>query len=54
MDMDQRRSVVIVGGGFAGTAAARELAGKLPADVDLTLVSEESYTTFNPMVAAAS
>jgi NADH dehydrogenase len=53
MDMDQRRSVVIVGGGFAGTAAARELAGKLPADVDLTLVSEESYTTFNPMLPEA-
>lgn len=51
--MTERRSVVIVGGGFAGTAAARELAGKLPADVDLTLVSEESYTTFNPMLPEA-
>jgi NADH:ubiquinone reductase (H+-translocating) len=51
--MLQRRSVVIVGGGFAGTAAARELAGKLPADVDLTLVSEESYTTFNPLLPEA-
>jgi NADH dehydrogenase len=51
--MNQRRSVVIVGGGFAGTAAARELAGRLPADVDLTLVSEESYTTFNPMLPEA-
>ncbi len=47
------RSVVIVGGGFAGTAAARELAGRLPADVELTLVSEESYTTFNPMLPEA-
>ena len=51
--MSQRRSVVIVGGGFAGTSAARELAGKLPPDVDLTLVSEESYTTFNPMLPEA-
>ena len=51
--MVQRRSVVIVGGGFAGTSAARQLAGKLPADVDLILVSEESYTTFNPMLPEA-
>jgi NADH dehydrogenase len=51
--MQPRRSVVIVGGGFAGTAAARALAGRLPADVDLTLVSEESYTTFNPMLPEA-
>lgn len=51
--MNQRRSVVIVGGGFAGTAAARELAGKLPDHVDLTLISEESYTTFNPMLPEA-
>ena len=51
--MNPRRSVVIVGGGFAGTSAARELAGRLPADVDLTLVSEESYTTFNPLLPEA-
>lgn len=51
--MIQRRSVVIVGGGFAGTATARALAGKLPADVGLTLVSEESYTTFNPLLPEA-
>jgi len=51
--MRQARSVVIVGGGFAGTAAARALAGKLPADVELTLISEESYTTFNPMLPEA-
>ena len=29
---------------------ARRLAGRLPADVTLTLVSEESDTTFNPML----
>ena len=49
--MVKQRSVVIVGGGFAGTAVARRLARRLPADVRLTLVSEESYTTFNPMLA---
>lgn len=51
--MGMRRSVVILGGGFAGTSAARELAGRLPPDVDLTLISEESYTTFHPMLPEA-
>ncbi len=43
----------MVGGGFAGTTVARRLAGRLPADVTLTLVSEESYTTFNPLLPEA-
>ncbi|MCD6040497.1 MAG: dehydrogenase [Burkholderiales bacterium] len=47
------RSIVIAGGGFAGTTAARALQGRLPADVSLTLVSEESYTTFNPLLPEA-
>ena len=51
--MQNRRSVVIVGGGFAGTTAARAVVGRLPADVDLVLVSEESYTTFNPLLPEA-
>ena len=42
-------SIVIVGGGFAGTTLARELQRTLP----LTLISEESYTTFNPMLPEA-
>ena len=51
--MNPHKSIVIVGGGFAGTAVARKLAGRLPAGVRLTLVSEESYTTFNPMLREA-
>jgi NADH dehydrogenase len=46
-------NIVIVGGGFAGTTLARELQGRLPQGVSLTLVSEESYTTFNPMLPEA-
>lgn len=45
------RHIVIVGGGFGGTALARRLERRLPEDVQLTLVSEESTTTFNPLLA---
>ena len=43
--------IVILGGGFAGATLARHLAGRLPAGWEALLVSEESYTTFNPMLA---
>ena len=46
-------SIIIVGGGFAGTTLARELQRALPPDVSLTLISEESYTPFNPMLPEA-
>jgi NADH dehydrogenase len=46
-------SIVIVGGGFAGTTLARELQRTLPRGATLTLISEESYTTFNPMLPEA-
>jgi NADH dehydrogenase len=42
-------AIVIVGGGFAGTTLARALQRRLPP----TLISEESYTTFNPMLPEA-
>src|SRR5215468_9821678 len=45
------RNIVIVGGGFAGTTAARVLERSLPPGCRVMLVSEESYTTFNPMLA---
>lgn len=50
--MDTREhTLLIVGGGFAGTTAARALERGLPAGWRVVLVSEESYTTFNPMLA---
>jgi NADH dehydrogenase len=45
------RNIVIVGGGFAGTTLARALETRLPPGHRVVLVSEESYTTFNPMLA---
>lgn len=45
------KNVVIVGAGFAGTTLARRLERSLPAPWRVVLVSEESYTTFNPMLA---
>ncbi|KQV87545.1 NAD(P)/FAD-dependent oxidoreductase [Pelomonas sp. Root1237] len=44
------RTLAIIGGGFAGTTLAKSLHGRLPAGWQLLLISEESYTTFNPML----
>jgi NADH dehydrogenase len=52
VDADER-NIVIVGGGFAGTTAAREIQRRLPAGHRVVLVSEESYTTFNPLLPEA-
>jgi NADH dehydrogenase len=49
--MDEDKQIVIVGGGFAGTTLATELERCLPSGHRVVLVSEESYTTFNPMLA---
>jgi NADH dehydrogenase len=53
MSVEKTRNVVIVGGGFAGTTLARALDARLPAGYELLLVSEESHTTFNPMLPEA-
>lgn len=44
------RSIVVIGGGFAGTTLLQTLAPRLPRGWQLVLISEESYTTFNPML----
>ena len=49
--MGDTRNIVIVGGGFAGTTLAKALQFRLSADHRVVLVSEESYTTFHPMLA---
>lgn len=45
------KNIVIIGGGFAGTTLARHLEKLLRPPYRVILVSEESYTTFNPMLA---
>ena len=47
------QTIVIVGGGFAGTTLARALDRRPPPGYELLLVSEESYTTFHPMLPEA-
>jgi NADH dehydrogenase len=48
---DPLRNIVVVGGGFAGTTFARRLQRRMPRGFRLMMISEESYTTFNPMLA---
>ena len=49
----QPLSIVIVGGGFAGTALARTLDARRLPGLQITLISEESTTTFHPMLPEA-
>ena len=43
--------IVIVGGGFAGTAVAQRLERRLrPDEADIVLLSRENYTLFTPML----
>jgi NADH dehydrogenase len=44
------KKLVIVGGGFAGMKAAQALEHTLPPDWTLTLVSQENFITFNPLL----
>ena len=47
------KTIVVVGGGFAGTTLVRALERRLPNDCELMLISDESYTTFSPMLPEA-
>ena len=44
------KNLVVVGGGFAGTRVTRALEHTLPPDWTLTLVSQENFITFNPLL----
>jgi NADH dehydrogenase len=44
------KSLIVIGGGFAGIKAAQALERTLPSDWTLTLVSQENFITFNPLL----
>ena len=44
------KHLVIIGGGFAGITLAQQLEHKLPEGWKLTLVSQENFITFNPLL----
>jgi NADH dehydrogenase len=44
------RRLVVIGGGFAGITLAQRLERQLPPDWHLTLVSQENFITFNPLL----
>ena len=44
------KNLIIVGGGFAGMKAAQALEHTLPPDWTLTLISQENFITFNPLL----
>ena len=45
------KTVVIVGGGFAGVECAQRLERQLPIDWQIVLFSDQNYTTFTPLLA---
>lgn len=47
---NEPKRIVVVGGGFAGITLAQQLEGKLPPDWRLTLVSQENFITFSPLL----
>ena len=47
------KTVVVVGGGFAGVRVAGDLIARGIPDCEILLISEESYTTYNPMLPEA-
>jgi NADH dehydrogenase len=44
------KNLVVIGGGFAGTRVTRALEHTLPPNWTLTLVSQENFITFNPLL----
>ncbi|NBC23210.1 MAG: FAD-dependent oxidoreductase [Gammaproteobacteria bacterium] len=50
LQRNDRRHVVIVGGGFAGVNVARRLEKRLDRDWEIYLLSEENYLTYKPLL----
>lgn len=50
IQMNAKKNLVIVGGGFAGVTLARKLEGILPQDWDIFLLSKTNFITYNPLL----
>ena len=48
--LTDRKNLIIVGGGFAGAKTAQLLEHRLPPEWNLTLISQDNYITFNPLL----
>lgn len=48
--MSSKKRVVVIGGGFAGAFTAKKLRKRLPADIEVDLVSERNYFVFQPLL----
>jgi NADH dehydrogenase len=48
--MNEPKHLLIIGGGFAGTTLAQALEHRLPPDWTLTLISQENFITYNPLL----
>jgi len=48
------RRIVIIGGGFAGVTLAQHLERRVPADLDVVVVSAENHLVFSPLLAEAA
>jgi NADH dehydrogenase len=44
------QTIAVIGGGFAGTAAARRLERRIPADCEVVLISAENFMIFTPLL----
>src|SRR6516164_5595335 len=45
------RRVIIVGGGFGGVTLAQYLEKKVPAGIEIVIISSENHFVFTPMLA---
>lgn len=55
MGIDVSKHIVILGGGFAGIAVARELERRMtPGEITITLISRENFSLFTPMLPEVS
>lgn len=49
-DAPPGRRVLVLGSGFAGTTLARAMERRLPADAAITLLSQDNFITYNPLL----